>query len=227
MLEKEETRSTNDDARELALDGAPHGSAVLARRQLAGRGRAGRSFSSPEGGLYLSVVLRPRSPPAQWGPLPLIAGAAAACALRADGFPAELKWPNDLLLRGRKVGGILVETRFDADPFAIVGVGINVDLRPSVEGATALAEHGRAPDTRALARAIHAALLARIARLDTEGPRGVLAEARALCGTLGRRIAWEKGDGVAIDLAEDGSLVVDVDGARSRVVAGDVRISLV
>lgn len=225
LVEKSDTVSTNDDARELALAGAPHGTMVLAASQRAGRGRAGRSFLSPEGGLYLSVVLRPRAPPHQWTVLPLLAGAAAAVALRGRGFPVELKWPNDLLLAGRKLGGVLVESRMGTSSFAIVGIGANLAQVPrGVEDATCLAHHGFAPDRSALAMRILETLLVRAATLDATGPSAVLHEVRALCGTLGRRVEWEKYEGVALDVAEDGALVVETADGLARVVAGDVRL---
>lgn len=221
------TASTNDDARELALAGAPHGSVVLAAAQSAGRGRAGRAFASPTGGLYMSVVLRPRAPPHHWSALPLLAGAAFAAVLRARGFPAEIKWPNDILM-GRKLGGVLVESRMGMDPFAIAGIGANLAEAPKdVPGATCLAQHGEPLRARPLAEEIRDALLARVARLDAEGPTGVLPEARALCATLGRRVVWEKGEGVAVDIADDGALVVVADGRPTRILAGDVRLKVV
>lgn len=225
LVEKAETGSTNDDARELALAGAPHGAAVLASRQLAGRGRAGRAFASPVGGLYLSVVLRPTSPPASWSVLPLLVGAGAASALRRLGCPAELKWPNDIMLGARKLGGVLVESRLGPESFAIAGLGLNVRASPAdVPEATSLAAYTRPPDARALAEDVRAAILARVARLDAGGPRAVMPETRALCGTLGRRVEWEKGEGLAVDVDDAGALVVDSDGERMRIVAGDVRV---
>lgn len=224
-MEKEETGSTNDDARDLALAGAPHGSLVLAARQGAGRGRAGRTFASPPGGLYASVVLRPRAPPHHWSVIPLLVGAGIASALRARGFPVEMKWPNDLQLCGRKLGGVLVESRLGPNGFAVAGFGLNLVEAPrGVADATALAEHGRAMDARALALASRDAILARVATLDRAGPRAVMPEARALCATLGRRVEWEKGEAVAVDVAEDGALVLEMDGARTTVLAGDVRL---
>ena len=139
LHEKDETTSTNDDAKALAERGAPMGDAVLARSQTRGRGRASRSFLSPEGGLYLSVVLRPRRPPDEWSLVPLMAGAVVARELRRDGFDARLKWPNDVLLGAEKVGGILVESRWGDSPFAVVGIGLNVDRVPEVPSATSLA----------------------------------------------------------------------------------------
>ena len=227
LVEKAETASTNDDARALAIEGAPHGTAVFAERQTQGRGRAGRSFASPAGGLYLRVVVRPTAPTEAWTLLPLLAGAAAACELRERGFPIELKWPNDLVIGGRKLGGVLVESRLGRDAFAIVGIGLNVrGVPPDVLDATCLAEHGVAPDPRALAEKIRSAILARVARLDIDGPPRVLPEARALCGTLGRRVQTEKGAGIALDVADDGALVVEMQGSPVRIVAGDVRLKV-
>lgn len=228
LVEKAETASTNDDARTLAANGAPHGTGVVAEQQTRGRGRAGRSFASPTGGLYLSVVVRPTAPPHHWTLLPLLSGAAVACVLRERGFPVEIKWPNDLMMCGRKLGGVLVESRLGHNAFAIVGVGVNVRSSPAdVPDATSLAAHGVAPDPRALAEEVRQAIVARVARLDVDGPTGVLAEVRALCGTLGRRVETEKGAGVAVEVAGDGALVVEIEGAPVRLVAGDVRLRVV
>lgn len=224
LVEKEETESTNDDARDLALKGAPHGAAVLARAQTRGRGRAGRAWASPEGGLYLSVVLRPTLPPHKWSLLPLAVGSAVASHLRGLGFAAGLKWPNDVLLAGRKAGGILMESRLGADPFIVVGLGLNLHAAPVPEGA-ALAHHGRAPDRLELAEALRLEIVRAHDALEKEGPAPALEGIRARCVTLGRRVAWEEGEGRAVDVAEDGTLVVEKeDGARARVVAGDVRV---
>lgn len=225
LVEKDATGSTNDDTRELALSGAPHGTAVLAARQTRGRGRAGRTWASPHGNLYLSVLLRPTTPPHRWPLLPLAVGAAVVGHLRAVGWPADLKWPNDVLLHGRKAGGILMESRVGADPFIVVGLGLNLREAPVPEAA-ALADHGPAPpDRRALAEPLRQAIVAVMERLEKEGPASVLEQVRGSCVTLGKRVAWEEGEGRALDVAEDGSLVVETpDGRPARVVAGDVRV---
>lgn len=126
-----ELPSTNDRARRLALDGAPAWSVVVAGRQTAGRGRAGRSWQSDEGaGLWVSVVLRPRSP-AQGGLLPLLTGVALARALEAEapapGWAVGLKWPNDVWVGGGKVAGVLCEA---AATSVVVGVGVNLRTPP-------------------------------------------------------------------------------------------------
>ena len=222
LHEKDETGSTNDDARALALSGAPDGTAILARRQTKGRGRAGRAWASPEGGLYLSVVLRPALAPHKWSLLPLAFGAAVVDALRARGHAVDLKWPNDVLLRGRKVGGILVESRGGADPFVIAGLGLNVAAAPElVDGAAGLAMEG---PLRVVAEELVAALVSATRSLERDGPAPTLERVRATCVTLGKHVEWEKGEGLAIGIADDGSLVVEQAGVAHRVVAGDVRV---
>lgn len=162
----DETRSTNDDARALGRVGAGHGTAVAAPRQSAGRGRRGHVWESPEGSLCLSVVLRPEVSPAR------LAGLAAACGLGAlDGLGAlgaerkvRLKWPNDLLAHGRKLGGILIEAARDDDgrTFAVCGIGINARRAPDGLGAISLAELDATPSFSELAEALREAIASRV-----------------------------------------------------------------
>jgi BirA family biotin operon repressor/biotin-[acetyl-CoA-carboxylase] ligase len=123
------TGSTNDDARALAVAGAPHGTAVAAREQTAGRGRRGHSWSSPRGSLYLSVVLRPAVPMQQFVGLAGVCSLGVLHALR-DGLgvaAAALKWPNDVILGSGKLAGILVEAGAGAaGVYAVCGLGLNV-----------------------------------------------------------------------------------------------------
>ena len=139
-----ETGSTNDDALAAGRASAPHGWAVAARAQTAGRGRRGHVWESPIGNLYLSVVLRPRVAPPRLPGLAAVCGLGVTDALREAGYAAEvrLKWPNDLLVRGRKLAGILVEAARDdsGEPFAVCGVGVNVGLSPRGLDAISLAE---------------------------------------------------------------------------------------
>jgi BirA family biotin operon repressor/biotin-[acetyl-CoA-carboxylase] ligase len=127
------TDSTNSDAMDAAHRAAPHGSVYFADEQLAGRGRGDHAWESAAGdGLYVSVLLRSQIPAVHLPLLPLAAGLAAAEAIRATaGLTIDLRWPNDLLIGPRKVGGILVEARNSggAVDFAIVGLGINVHQR--------------------------------------------------------------------------------------------------
>lgn len=124
-----EVSSTNDEARIRAEKGAAEGTAFVAARQTSGRGRLGRTWASPDGGVYLSVVLRPPVPPSEAGSLSLAVSAAVARALSGFGIPVSVKWPNDVLVNGRKIAGVLLEMSAEADRIAwvVAGVGINVE----------------------------------------------------------------------------------------------------
>lgn len=124
-----ELESTNDLARNLARAGIREGAVVVAERQSRGRGRMGRSWASPDGGLWCSLLLRPRTD-AGWGRLSLVAATAAAEAIEdATGISPGVRWPNDLLVAGRKVAGILIESAAGA---VVVGIGINANVEPGM-----------------------------------------------------------------------------------------------
>ena len=128
------TGSTNDDLLEAGKLGAPHGTGLAARAQTAGRGRRGHKWDSTAGNLLLSIVLRPCVNPAKYSGLAAVSGLAVLEALERQGLANEinLKWPNDLVARGRKLGGILVEAARDNEgkPFAVCGIGVNVNYTP-------------------------------------------------------------------------------------------------
>ena len=129
------TGSTNDDLLEAGKQGAPHGTGLAARAQTAGRGRRGHKWDSTVGNLLLSIVLRPCVNPAKYSGLAAVSGLAVLEALEKQGLANEirLKWPNDLVARGRKLGGILVEAGRDneGNPFAVCGIGVNVNYVPA------------------------------------------------------------------------------------------------
>lgn len=128
------TGSTNDDLLEAGKQGAPHGTGLAAWAQTAGRGRRGHKWDSTVGNLLLSIVLRPCVNPAKFSGLAAVSGLAVLEALEKQGLANEirLKWPNDLVARGRKLGGILVEAARDSEgkPFAVCGIGVNVNYTP-------------------------------------------------------------------------------------------------
>lgn len=128
------TGSTNDDLLEAGKQGAPHGTGLAARAQTAGRGRRGHKWDSTVGNLLLSIVLRPCVNPAKFSGIAAVSGLAVLEALEKQGLANEirLKWPNDLVARGRKLGGILVEAARDNEgkPFAVCGIGVNVNYTP-------------------------------------------------------------------------------------------------
>ena len=128
------TGSTNDDLLEAGKLGAPHGAGLAARAQTAGRGRRGHTWDSTAGNLLLSIVVRPNVNPAKYSGLAAVCGLAVLETLEKQGLATEigLKWPNDLVARGRKLGGILVEAARDNEdrPFAVCGIGVNVNYTP-------------------------------------------------------------------------------------------------
>ncbi|HVR71883.1 MAG TPA: biotin--[acetyl-CoA-carboxylase] ligase [Vicinamibacteria bacterium] len=232
-----EVASTNDLLKEKARAGAPEWSAVLADRQTAGRGRAGHRWVSPEGNLFLSVLLRPVLPAAHVPVLPLAAGLAVAEAAAEHVPDVRLKWPNDVVVGGRKLAGILVEGMSGAGGMeaAIVGIGLNVGLDPrSLPGdlrdrVTSLAaQTGRSVRVADAAAAVLARLRVWYDRLAREGPPVVIAAWRERSvAWWGRPVEARSGGsvlrGVAHGLDERGALLLDLeDGSRVAVVSGDV-----
>ncbi|MGQ0535942.1 MAG: biotin--[acetyl-CoA-carboxylase] ligase [Methanobacteriota archaeon] len=237
LIRRDRVTSTMDEMRALAEAGEPDGAVLVAAEQTAGRGREGRAWHSPRGGLWATLLLRPDVPAASLGVLSLAAGSAVAAAVEATGAsPARVKWPNDVLLGRRKVAGVLVENRFEADrlSYALVGIGANVDLPLSAlpeelrRTAGSISDAvGAHVDLEAFLRAVLSAFAARYERF-VEGSHGVLvAEWVARSDTIGRRVAIEGGPspitGVAVGVEPSGALVVDVEGRRTPVLAGDVR----
>ncbi len=214
------TDSTNLRARELAVAGAPHGTLVTAGEQTAGRGRQGRIWSAPPGrALLCSLILR-RSPPL----VSLAAGLAVAEVADAAGTRAAVKWPNDVLVAGRKVAGILVEGRPQAG-WSVLGVGVNVALR-SGDFPPELRDRAGTlgQDVDAIEPAL-GALLAGLERwLDASA-----AEVRAAFATrdalYGHQISWAEGGGRATGIDDAGRLlVVDDSGAVAALTAGEVHL---
>jgi BirA family biotin operon repressor/biotin-[acetyl-CoA-carboxylase] ligase len=233
----ERAGSTNDEAAAWARAGAPEGAVVLAEQQERGRGRLGRDWHSPPGeNLYLSVVLRPPRPPHELPPLTLAAGVAVWDLCAARGFEPELKWPNDVLLGGKKVAGVLTEMSAEAERVlhVILGVGLNVNgttfpapLRARATSLRLAAGPGAPPVPRA---ALLAELLWRLeARYDEfvqGGPAAVIAAFRERWGGAGRPVRVQTGAelvrGVARDVDEAGALLVERGGALVRVLSGEV-----
>jgi len=235
-----EAGSTNDLAMASGAAGVPDGHCVLADRQSAGRGRLSRRWESPGGlGLYVSILLRPPVPVAQAPLLTVVAGVAVCDALSETAAVSPgLKWPNDVLLDGRKVAGILSELAASGSAIrhVVVGIGINVnhrsedfpeELRP-LAGSLFLAT-GRLFSRDAVAAALFNHF-DRLYALFCAGERRVLVEAaRQRSVVLGRRVALidgkERWEGHAVDLDEDGALLVrDAAGVVRCVHAGDVSL---
>jgi BirA family biotin operon repressor/biotin-[acetyl-CoA-carboxylase] ligase len=230
--------STNRVAWELACQGATEGIAVLAERQLSGRGRQGRTWHSPAGvGLYSSLLLRPALPPDQVQLLTLAVAVAVARAISAQALLSpKIKWPNDILIGEKKVAGILTEAEADAERIAhvVVGVGINVNHttaqlgRPLEARATSLRiEVGHSVERSALAAQLFCELEIWYERLKGRDSSGILSEWRRNSATLGRQVRVFLGqttvEGTALDVTNQGALLVEQrDGSRMVLHAGDV-----
>jgi BirA family biotin operon repressor/biotin-[acetyl-CoA-carboxylase] ligase len=225
------TTSTNADVAALARAGEPAGLVLVAEEQTAGRGRLDRRWNSPpRSGLLLSVLLRPRPPTSTWPMLPFVTGVAVVEALRAvAGLAAELKWPNDVLVADRKVGGILAERVDDA---VVVGIGVNVSLRadelPAPE-ATSVGIAGGVTDREALLKELLRALARRYdAWQAADGaPRAILPVYREICATIGRVVTahlpgGQQVSGTVRDVDDDGRLLVETGDGTRAVSAGDV-----
>lgn len=237
VLRFDSLASTNTEVARQAQAGAPEGLCVVAREQTAGRGRRERAWVSPkDAGLYLSILVRPQFDAAQW-PLLTLAAALAACDALAEAcdLRADIKWPNDLLARGRKLCGILaeaVETR--RGRACIVGIGINLDDRafPAeiARHATSVeAETGAPPNCERLLEALMRSFACRYARLyEPEGARATVAawsEASSFAAGRRVRVVLEAGsfEGTTRGLEEDGALRVEMGDGEMRIVrAGDV-----
>ncbi len=230
-IDLDECGSTNDEAARLARAGARHGTIVIAKAQRAGRGRDGHTWESPPGGLYLSAVLRPPLPLPDVPPMTLAIGIGLCAAARAMGAPAHLKWPNDLLVHGRKLAGVLVESQSQGSRLeaVVVGIGVNLTVQPADLAAIALAEAaGMSIDREAFV----AALLANVERwIDRYIAVGLEAIVPAWHDRMATGLAARAtidgapllGQMEGLDL--DGALLLRDDSGRvHRVHAGEVEV---
>jgi BirA family biotin operon repressor/biotin-[acetyl-CoA-carboxylase] ligase len=235
--------STNTVARELAAAGAPHGTVVTAAEQTAGRGRQGRTWTAPPGAALLySAVVRPLE--ARHSVLPL-AVALAVCEVAEQlrpGIECKVKWPNDVHLDGRKLAGILIESR-PQDGWAVLGVGLNLTIAADEfpeelrERAVSLFTGGgtspavpyglqAAKKNSWTSLAVAEALSGRLGEWLEAEPEPVLAEWGERDALRGREVNWEKGSGVAEGIDERGYLLVRLaDGDRVALGAGDVHLT--
>jgi BirA family biotin operon repressor/biotin-[acetyl-CoA-carboxylase] ligase len=212
------TDSTNERARELAAAGAPHGTLVTADEQEAGRGRQGRAWTAPaRSAVLMSVVVRELSET-----LPLAAAVAVCESLPVD---AQIKWPNDVWIDGRKVAGILVEAR-PQEGWAVLGIGLNVGTTEFPPELSAIATSLRLAGSPA---SVDDTLAALLAALDQWLPRPsdeVLAAWRPRDALLGKPVRWDNGskEGTAAGIDSSGALVVDTADGQVTLDAGEVHL---
>jgi BirA family transcriptional regulator, biotin operon repressor / biotin---[acetyl-CoA-carboxylase] ligase len=229
----DETGSTNADVRAAVESGAAEGLVVVAERQSAGRGRLERQWESPaRAGVLMSLLLRPTVPAGRLPLLPLLTGVAVVEAVRAIAeLPAMVKWPNDVLVDGRKLGGVLVERT--ADGSVVVGIGVNVSTRPEelpVPTGTSIRMAGGVVERESLVKEMLRAFERRYAAFSEAAgaPESVLAAYREVCDTIGRVVEVQlpggaSARGVAATVDDSGMLVVHgSDGVEQTWSAGDV-----
>jgi len=236
LIKHDSLPSTNDLARDLALQGAEEGTTITARMQTAGRGRQGRQWSSPaDEGLYLSIILRPRIAPARSASITLASAVAVAETLIFDfHIQADIKWPNDVLVGGRKICGVLVESSIESDrlQFLVLGIGVNLgqsdfpdELR---ERATSiLRESGIriTPDEFLAPLLDHLDYWYRIAVASPNDALQRWEEMSSFARNRSVRIISSDGEieGKTCGLTETGALIIELDtGERREVVSGEV-----
>lgn len=233
--------STNTEAKKMAYSGAPHGTVLIADAQSGGRGRMGRSFySAPDAGVYLSVILRPDCAPDQLMHLTCAVAVAMCHAVEAvTGFRPGIKWINDLIAGGKKLGGILTELSLNTSrnkvDFAIVGIGINCnqaladfplelqDIATSLKAVLGKTIH-RSSLIAAMIEELH-----RMAESLLTEKSGIMAQYKENCITLGKDIYLLRGESRyacrALDLDAEGSLLVEYpDGSQEFVCSGEVSV---
>jgi len=234
-----EVSSTNEVAKELAINGSSEGTVVLTETQIQGKGRMGRKWFSPKGGLWFSMVLRPEMTPMRLSQLTLATATATVKTIKSlYGLKAEMKWPNDVLVNERKVCGILTETcTMDRKvKFAVVGVGVNANIDakefppPLRNAATSLqAELGKKVNLEELLCNLLLQIENSYLRLLKEGFNPILEELQSLAMFLGRRVRIlsfdERFVGIAKEVDETGALIVQLqNGTKKRVVVGDLQL---
>jgi BirA family biotin operon repressor/biotin-[acetyl-CoA-carboxylase] ligase len=216
--------STNACARELAEEGAPPGTVVTSAEQTEGRGRQGRAWTTPAGKALAWSAIVPLEGEVP-GLFPLRAGLAACEAVEElGGEPAEVKWPNDVMLGGRKCAGVLVEGRPQAG-WAVVGIGMNLSIEED-EFPPEIRERATSIGSGATLESATEALNRALTRWLSEPDKEVLAELERRDHLSGREINWEGGTGIASGIAPDGALIVtSSDGTSHRLHAGEVHLT--
>ncbi len=225
------TASTNDDAKRLARAGAPEGTVVVAARQSAGRGRFDRVWASPDGGAYVSCVLRPQLPPAALTPLPLVAAVGVSQGLAALGLDPQLKWPNDVVIDGRKLAGILIEMAAEADrtEWVVIGCGLNVTGRPH-ERAASCTEHVPGVSVAAVAAVVLDGIAGAYGRFLDAGFSALRDEYEHRLAIIGQVVIVRDAmgsvvaEGQVAGVGDAGELRLGEPDAEVRVVAGEVTL---
>lgn len=234
----ESTDSTNERAKELARNGAEDGTIVIAEEQKTGHGRLNRAFMTPFAkGIWFSLILRPSFLPLEASKSTLLAAVGVCRAVRQMGLPqAEIKWPNDIMVNGKKLCGILTEMSASMEKidYIVMGIGINTGFErnefPELyrDRATSFRAEGVPVSRKNLLAAVLKELEKEYMLVESEGFAPVMDHWRELSGTLGRQVTVvgpdRSFDGKAVDIDQDGCLLVDDGNKVQRVIAGDVSV---
>lgn len=233
----EETDSTNEEAKRQGAAGAPDGTLCLAERQTGGKGRLGRSWSSPPGaGVWMSLLLRPQLAPQEATLLTLIAGLSVCRAIRRlTGCGAMIKWPNDIVIGRKKVCGILTELAADMEQihYVVVGIGVNANLSEfegelKKKATSLLLETGEKIDRAALIRAVLEEFEACYDRFVTDLTADFITPYEKLCVSLNRQVSVIRGGreitGQSIGLSKEGKLLIQTDGGIVEIGSGEVTV---
>lgn len=240
IVYRETVDSTQNLAMSIASKPDSHGTIVIAEQQKSGRGRMKRKWLSPKGGLWLSVVLKPSIPTAQVTLLPFVAALAVCEAIReGTKLDAGLKWPNDIMISGKKVAGILLDISAEAEQvnYAVIGIGLNANVDSSAIASRLDAgimitsikdELGHEASRLVLARLLLEKLEHYYLELERQGPSGILQKWKQRSDMLGKQISVTQGSktiqGVATGLNDDGSLLLKAGDKEISIVSGDIKV---
>lgn len=228
-----ETESTNNMAREIAHS-VEEGTVVIAESQSGGRGRIGRKWLSPEGGIWLSIILKPKIQPLHAARITLTAGLAVARTIQGFGLEAGIKWPNDILIKGKKVCGILTEMEAELDriDYCVVGIGIDANVDTELfpgeirETSTSLKkELGHTVNRNEFVRRLLEEFEKEYLKFQGGDFSSILEEWRNMSETIGENVKVTTGSrtiyGEAIGVDNDGALILEThDGKLEKIVAG-------
>jgi BirA family biotin operon repressor/biotin-[acetyl-CoA-carboxylase] ligase len=243
ILYKEMVDSTQNIAIAIAEKGnGAHGTVVIAERQRQGRGRLRREWLSPAGGLWMSVILEPDVPTRTITLLSFVAALSVCHAIReCTGLDARLKWPNDVMISGKKVAGILLDISAEAEHvnYTVIGIGINANidsasvsagLTDGAPGITSISDHlGRDVSKLELARTILENLERQLSDLNDKNARVILKEWESNADMLGHQVkVLQNGrtvcQGIARGVADDGSLIIQSGSREVKIASGDIRV---
>lgn len=229
--------STNEEIKRMAHNNAAGGVLVAADIQTAGRGRLGRSWSSQDGGVYFSFLLRPELAPSDVAAVTLVAGYAVCMVIRRlTGCDAKIKWPNDVIIGNKKVCGILTEMEAQTDrvDFVVIGIGVNInqshfDEEVSKKATSLFLENGEKMDRSTflaeVSKSLDKAMKSYLLSISTED----MQQFKSLCATIGRRVSVERNnthiEGTAVDIFPTGELIIKTDdGRKLPIYSGEVSV---